>query len=555
VEETGGYLPGTFAAAVARLDYLKALGVTTLELLPVSEFNEVEMSPLDELEQLRGDEDVGRVRRVNVWGYVPLQAAAFAVMGRYGETVGSASYELKLLVRELHRRGMECVLDVVYNHVAGASCSLHFLDAEKEYFIVDENRNHSNISGCGNTTSPNAPCMTALVLESLRWLVTEYRVDGFRIDAAGVLAREVDGKPGGKGPFALLQAIAGDPVLSRRVKFIVEPWDAGDGVGSPNYLNGNYPLRTALEWNPDFGRAMRWFVFRGGDAEKGKEFARGFCKALRGSQRMYGSRPYGSAHSVNYLSCHDGFSLADSASYAKQTNVDGYADPTVCCHGAEGPTDDAEIVELRSRQLRNLVLASALARGIPMISQGCEGGISKGGNNNCYDVDGPPNWLSSDFETTPLTSFVRQALSFRRSRKELRGLDFYDDLEWRTRSGGVRNRPDSRSNHRKNAHPSRETGHGFVAWTVGDLYVAFNASSREVKAVLPSRSAAGVATETRLWRKVCDTFERAGGLYFRDVPSGDASRRENIVEEVSNPDEGTPSIRIVANSAVVYEWN
>jgi isoamylase len=512
-EDVAPHTPGTFAAAIKRLDYLRDLGVTAVQLMPIAEFNELERDPMDELRQLRrerGGADGEPTRTLNVWGYAPLQPAAFVPMGRYGATPTSSPEELKLLVQAMHARGMECLLDVVYNHVAGASCSLHFLGVSADYFLMDGK--HSNVSGCGNTLSANSPCMAALILDSLRWLTSEFRIDGFRIDAAGVLARDGAGKAMcGPAGSAVLTAIEGDPVLAGRVKLIVEPWDAGDGVGSPNFLMGKYPLRAALEWNPDFGRAVRRFLFRGDDGERGREYARAFCKAVRGSKAMYGGRPHGAAHSVNYLSCHDGFSLHDSASFAKRTNADGYEDPTTCNHGAEGPTTDARVNRLRARQLRNLMVALTVARGTPMLSQGCEAGLSKGGNNNCYDVDGAANWLARDVESSEFAAFTREALALRRTQQRLHGADFYDGLEWRAPSGRIRSRGSGR---RGGDGDVEAESAGFAGWTVGDLFVAFNAAGKRQAVTLPGRGGDGA------WRRLCDTAA-SDGAYFK--AGGDSS--------------------------------
>lgn len=402
--------------------------------------------------------------------------------------------------------------------------------------------------------SPNSPCMTSVILESLRWLVAEYRVDGFRIDAGGVLARNESGVPSTR-PTAVIAAIAADPVLAGR-KIIVEPWDAGDGIGSPNYLNGKYPLSTALEWNPDHGRALRRFIFHGG-----AEHARAFCKAIRGNRNAFSSRPHGAAHGVNYISCHDGFSLADYVSYNARTNADGYDDATSHNHGAEGSTADAKIVARRAAQMRNLTLALVLSRGTPMLSMGCETGISKGGNNNCYNIDGSANHLASNASESELTKFTRSALALRKRESCLRGIDFYLGLQWHTsdgvdreskkqyrrRSGAV----SGRKSHRQKSsgvfgsESSNRAEESLVCWTVGILFCVFNAGKAGVGVTLPD----GVEGKDT-WYLVCDTRDDSGRFFFEE-DLGVSGRRLSSTKTASPRSGETVFVR--GNSARVYK--
>lgn len=424
-------------------------------------------------------------------------------MGRYGATPMSSAVELKYFVQQTHLRGMECFLDVVYNHVSGASCSLHFLGVDKDYFILDKSGMHRNISGCGNTLSPNSVSVCQLVLESLRWWVTEYHVDGFRIDAAGVLVRDCNGNVS-LDRTTILDMIAVCPILST-VKFVVEPWDAGDAVRSPNFLIGSYPLRSSLEWFPDFGRAVRWFLLHGDEAGSRHQRAKAFCKAMRGQKAFFKGRPFGAAHGVNYLSCHDGFALFDSVAYARKVNEDGYEEPSNCNHGAEGATSDESICALRDRQMRNLTLALVLARGTPMLSQGCEDGRTKDGNSNCYDADDMRNWLERDAGSTTLARFTRRALQLRAQHPSLRGPDFYDNLRWVNLSGEERASSSHRPNRSSADACKRAECKPFVAWTVAkDLYIAFNASAQTEVACLPS-SCEGIEGCREEWYLLCDT--------------------------------------------------
>lgn len=524
-----GGVRGTFLALLARLPHLRALGVTAVQLLPISEFNEIECGVIDELTALRPCADG---RRINFWGYAPVQPAAFTPMARYGRTPVSAGAELKALVKALHAAGMECYLDLVYNHVAGPSCSLHFFDVKHDYFIPggEDAGAHSNVSGCGNTLAPDAPAMTELVLESLRWWVSEYHVDGFRLDAGGVFARDRLGKP--SRHTRVLEAITDDAML-KNVKLIVEPWDAGDGIGQPNFLNGKYPHGDRfMEWNPDYMRAVRRFIR--GDLGASQEFR----EALRGFPKHFHDRSLGACHSVNYIACHDGFCLADIVSYTRRTNEDGYDEPTTTNCGMEGPCTRPDVVELREKQMRNFLLTLALSRGVPMILQGDEVGVSKLGNNNSYDVDDGINYLPRPQDMTRksgLLEFARGAFALRRHFMALRGRDFFDAEAlcfcWHRRDGAVwwpdghglmngghsadwnggyacgEGADGARSKEETEAEDD-ETEEQFVAFTVGNgqehtwLYVAFNTAPRPARIRLPYRP---LEPEDCGWTCICNT--------------------------------------------------
>lgn len=548
--------PGTFAAAISRIKYLKSLGITAVQLLPISEFNELETSHTDELKGLRAENCCSarsRSGRINFWGYSPVQPAAFAPMNRYGTTVTSAPSELKAFVKALHSEGMECFLDVIYNHVAGPSCPLHFLDVHGAYFMhpPGEVNQHLNVSGCGNTLAPNRPAMQAIILDSLRWWVSEYHVDGFRLDAGGVLAREGDGHV--TSAPSVLRAIAEDPLLAN-VKLIVEPWDAGEAVESPNYLNGCYPYGDRfLEWNPDYMRVVRRFIR--GDAGS----SRAFCKALRGSSHMFRDRAWGSSHSVNFLSCHDGFCLADVVTYTERTNSDGLPGDTTCNYGVEGVTSDEAVNMVRARQVRNMILALSLSRGTPMLTQGDELFVSKHGNNNSYDEDSSINYLPADVtepsdpRSKELLQFTRDAFQMRRRIDVLRGTDFYDapgtEFCWYTSEGMSWNtvRHSRARVVKSNANCVPEsTKDEFVAFyarkqNAKALFAAFNASDRPRDLKLPLVDKTGMYS----WRLHCNTAA-SDGMYFR-VDNFDTHEPSNVASHCMEP-----------YTAVVYivdRWN
>lgn len=426
---------GSLESAAERAEYLGWLGVTAVQLMPIFEFAEAETGAVGGEEGMldtycgtnQSRAEVQR-RRGNCWGYSPL--SFFAPMNRYGNAdIAGGPQALKTFVRSMHAEGILVFLDVVYNHTSNASCALHFLGVQREYYL-DHNANatthngngdtrrpasqaskafaHCNFSGCGNTVSANTAHAQELIIQSLRHFVTEYHVDGFRIDAAGVLCRGLDGVPMKNPP--ILQRIAEDGVL-RGVRFIVEGWDAGDQAGSPNFLVGSFPHGAVFrEWNPVWRDAVRsFFKTQVSPASKSRTGCTGdavrtqFRRALTGFPNMYATA--GRVAPVNFISCHDGLSLADVVSYARRVNTDGYDEVSFNC-GLEGSSDvndddvyrdrdrDREsrfawqrirVRDTRCRTLRNLVLTLALSRGVPMLGQGDEIAFSKHGNSNAYN--------------------------------------------------------------------------------------------------------------------------------------------------------------------------
>lgn len=513
---------GTFAAARAVVPYFKWLGVTAVQLMPIFEFSEVESALWDRGEhgQLMGEV---QERRGNMWGYSPV--SWFCPMNRYAREMGGGAAELKEFVRALHEVRIECFLDVVYNHSANACCAFHFLKVQPDYYIGRETNSgfeHSNLSGCGNTLSPNSPMMMDLLMESLRWFVTEYMIDGFRIDAAGILCRDQNGKPIRDPP--VITRMCADPVL-RNTKFIVEGWDAGDQVGSPNMLLGSehgFPRGDRFcEWNVEWKGAVRRYL-------KGEQdSSRAFCKALRGSAHLFGDgrgmqrcRPLGAGHGVNFVACHDGFCMLDVVSYEKRVNKDGYDEISFNC-GAEGETEDAEINATRARQLRNFFLILAISRGIPMISQGDELAFSKRGNSNTWNS---PHLYAGRLPDDPracdnaenIIQFAKRMFDLRRCLKQLRGADFFESLMWLNKCGMQRNsrRPAPtnvlKHNEGEKASSGCPTVDGFVAFRTHpdddgkSLYVGINNSLEIITACLP-RNNIGMC-----WEALVDTKEPDG---------------------------------------------
>ena len=391
-------LRGTFAGLSSSpvIGYLRSLGVTTLELLPVQAF-------VDERHLVaRGLH--------NYWGYNPI--STFALESRY-LTTGVLS-EFKTMVARLHEAGIEVILDVVYNHTGegnhlGPTLSLRGLDNLSYYRLTPGNlRYYENVTGTGNALNLSHPRVLQMVMDSLRYWVTEMHVDGFRFDLATVLAREVHGFDPGAG---FLDACRQDPVLAR-TKLIAEPWD----VGPDGYQLGRFPPGWA-EWNDRYRDTTRRF-WRGDEGMLPELAAR-----LSGSSDLFERRGRRPSASINFITAHDGFTLNDLVSYAHKHNAangednrDGHTENYSSNFGIEGPTDDPHVQAQRQRQQRNLLATLLLSQGTPMLLAGDEFGHSQHGNNNAYCQDTPISWLSWPQPGTPqarLTDFVRRLLLLR----------------------------------------------------------------------------------------------------------------------------------------------
>jgi isoamylase len=401
--------PGTFAGLTEKIGYLRDLGVNCVELMPVFEF--------DELDNGRRNPLTGEPL-CNYWGYSPL--GFFAPKAGYAATGGRAMQadEFKNMVKQLHKAGIEVVLDVVFNHTAegnelGPTLSFRGLDNGTYYMLTPEGF-YYNFSGTGNTLNCNHPVVRGFILDCLRYWAAEYHVDGFRFDLAAILGRSPDGSVLANPP--VLETLAHDPVL-RDCKLIAEAWDAAGlyQVGSfPDYLRWS-------EWNGRYRDTLRKFI-KGDMGTAGDMAAR-----LTGSADLYGRR--GVTASVNFVTAHDGFTLADLVSYNGkhneangEDNRDGDNNNNSWNCGREGPTDDADIVALRMRQARNALLILLFSWGIPMLLGGDEAGRSQQGNNNAYCQDGPVSWFDWDLtgRHADLVRFVRCAVAFRRAHPALR---------------------------------------------------------------------------------------------------------------------------------------
>ncbi len=402
-------LRGTYAglACAPVVDHFKRLGVTTIELMPVHSF-------LDDRHL------VERGLR-NYWGYNTI--GFFAPDHRYSAS-GKVG-EFKTMVRTLHEAGIEVLLDVVYNHTAegnelGPTLAFRGIDNAAYYRLApDSPRHYQDFTGCGNTLDMQHPRVLQMLMDSLRYWVTEMHVDGFRFDLASALARELHAVDRLSAFFDILRQ---DPVLSR-VKLIAEPWDLGAG----GYQVGNFPVGWA-EWNDKYRDTMRAY-WKGEGGVIGE-----FAQRLTGSSDLYnrsGRRPYAS---INFVAAHDGFTLADLVSYNDkhneangEDNRDGHNHNLSWNCGAEGPTDDAEVRALRARQQRNFIATLLLSQGVPMLLAGDEFGRSQAGNNNAYCQDNPVSWLdwppSADRST--LLAFTRRLTALRAAHPVFRRRDFF----------------------------------------------------------------------------------------------------------------------------------
>jgi glycogen operon protein len=406
------------------LDHLKALGVTAVELMPVHQF--VHDYRLDEL-GLR-----------NYWGYNSIAYLAphneYAVYGRRGQQV----QEFKQMVKTLHKEGIEVILDVVYNHTAegndaGPMLSLKGIDNAAYYRLdPDDRRRYVDYTGTGNSLNMRHPHVLQLIMDSLRYWVTEMHVDGFRFDLAATLARELHDVDKLSSFFDLIQQ---DPIVSQ-VKLIAEPWDVGEG----GYQVGNFPPLWS-EWNGKYRDEVRDF-WRGADhsvAEFGFRFT--------GSSDLYqpnGRTPYAS---INFVTCHDGFTLDDLVSYNDkhneangEDNNDGTSDNRSWNCGVEGPTDDDAVSALRRRQRRNLLATLMLSQGVPMLLGGDELGRTQQGNNNAYCQDNEISWFDWSRKDQDLVEFVRRLIALRLAHPVFRRREFFqgrpiqgesiDDIGW-----------------------------------------------------------------------------------------------------------------------------
>lgn len=387
---------GSYRGLIEKIPYLVDLGVTAVELLPVYQY--------DKFDALPGKE--------NYWGYCPM--SFFAVHEAYSsdKSIMGPLDEFRDMVKALHRNGIEVILDVVYNHTsegdANGPCYCFKGYDKRSYYIMNDQGDYYNYSGCGNTLNANNPIVRSLILDSLIFWKEEMHVDGFRFDLASILARDADGTPLKNAP-ALLDIDRNCRLAD--AKIIAEPWDAG-GL----YQLGNISGSKWREWNGQFRDDVRSFMR--GDSNSIKKFV----LRLIGSPDIYNEREIDPQKSINFITCHDGFTLNDLVSYSYKHNLDngemgrdGNNDNYSTNYGIEGPTDDEHLNELRLRQCKNMLALTVLSMGTPMILMGDEILRTQNGNNNAYCQDNELSWMNWDLDKRQeeMHAFTRQMIKRR----------------------------------------------------------------------------------------------------------------------------------------------
>ncbi|MEV6331031.1 glycogen debranching protein GlgX [Streptomyces sp. NPDC051909] len=503
-------LRGTYAglAHPAVINHLKELGVTALELMPVHQFV--------------NDHRLADAGLSNYWGYNTIgffaPHNAYASWGDRGQQV----LEFKSAVRALHQAGIEVILDVVYNHTAegnhlGPTLSFRGLDNPSYYRLGDDPRYYTDTTGTGNSLLMRSPHVLQMIMDSLRYWVTEMHVDGFRFDLAATLARQFHEVDRLSSFFDLVQQ---DPVVSQ-VKLIAEPWDLGEG----GYQVGNFPPQWA-EWNGKYRDCVR-DLWRGEPRTLAE-----FASRLTGSSDLYqddGRRPLAS---VNFVTCHDGFTLRDLVSYNDKHNEangegnrDGESHNRSWNCGAEGDTDDIGIRELRQRQMRNFLATLMLSQGVPMLAHGDEFGRTQSGNNNAYCQDSEISWVrwpkpGSEPEST-LLGFTRAMVRLRREHPVFRRRRFFHgrpvegthdeltDIAWFTPEGVEMTARDWQAAHAQaltvflNGNAISEPGTQGERISDDSFLLMFNASSQELEFEVPD-------SHGECWKVVVDTSHPEG---------------------------------------------
>jgi isoamylase len=477
--------PGTFRGVIEKIPYLKELGVTALELLPVQEF--------DELANTGRNPRTGE-RLQNYWGYDTI--SFFAPKSRYSSSgsLGEQVTEFKEMVRALHGAGIECILDIVFNHTAegdetGPTLCFRGWD-NSIYYMLDEKdpRQHRNFTGCGNTMNCNHPIVRTLIMDCLRYWVVEMHVDGFRFDLGSVLGRDTEGKLMENPP--ILERIAEDPVL-RHTKIIAEAWDAAGA-----YQVGWFPGGRWAEWNDRFRDDVREF-WRGDPGCVARLATR-----LAGSSDLYlrdGRKPF---HSINFVTSHDGFTLNDLVSYAEKHNEengedgeDGFGKNLGANYGAEGVTEDPRIEEIRNRQVKNFLATLLLSLGTPMLLGGDEMRRTQRGNNNPWCQNNEISWYDWRLldRHADIHRFCSQAIAFRKRHHAFLRPEFWNgrdasrnaipDISWFNEAGEPADwSPDSRSlallidGNKADIDADRDDN---------DFFIMYNASEEEALFTLP----------------------------------------------------------------------
>lgn len=496
--EDGVKHPGTYRGVIEKIPYLKELGITSLELLPIQEFNERELFTVN---------PETKEPLVNYWGYSTV--AFFAPKGSYSSDrrPGAQVAEFKEMVRELHKAGIEVILDIVFNHTAegselGPTFSFRGLD-NSIYYILNENRRYyQNYSGCGNTMNCNHPVMRTFIIQCLQYWVMEMHVDGFRFDLGSILGRDQKGQLMENPPT--LERIAEDPILSG-TKIIAEAWDAGGA-----YQVGWFPGGRWAEWNDKYRDDVRRY-WRGDSGE-----TRHLATRLSGSSDLYlrdGRKPF---HSINFITSHDGFSLYDLVSYNSkhneqngEQNRDGGDNNNSYNYGVEGFTLDPAIQKIREQQIKNFIATMMISTGTPMILGGDEIARTQGGNNNAYCQDNKVSWYDWTLlkKNKNLFRFVREMIAFRLRHPGFMRPEFYTG-----RDGSYNAIPDISWFNEKAESPDWDNPGPCLAMRIdgshadikadkddNDFFIMFNSSLDPVTFTLAK------APENKTWFRAVDT--------------------------------------------------
>lgn len=515
-------IKGTYAALShpKSIEYLKKLGVNTIELMPVHQFV--------------ADHRLVEMGLTNYWGYNTIGFFAPDVRYSSSGTCGEQVWEFKQMIKDLHKEGFEVILDVVYNHTAegnemGPTLSFRGIDNTSYYRLSDEDpRYYIDYTGTGNTLNTVNPTILRLIMDSLRYWVLEMHVDGFRFDLAPVLAREFDDVDKWGSFFDVLHQ---DPVLSQ-VKLIAEPWDLGEN----GYHVGNFPAGW-MEWNAKYRDCMRDF-WKGED-----EMLPEFANRLTGSSDLYFDNWRTPTASINFITAHDGFTLKDLVSYNKkhneangEDNNDGENHNRSFNYGVEGPTNDEAINQVRKQQVRNFLSTLFLSQGVPMLVAGDELGRTQQGNNNAYCQDNEISWIDWENKDNELLEFTSKLIHFRKNHPVFCRKKWFKyqpikgkgvtDIEWFTMEGEEMSDEHWSSSFAKSLgiflygqgiRTVSETGEPVVD---DSFYIMFNSYHEPLPFRLPTPKWG------KKWQKVMDSFDAT----FNDENQGELLNAEEEFE-------------------------
>ncbi|MCF8055308.1 MAG: glycogen debranching protein GlgX [Desulfocapsa sp.] len=513
--------PGTYLGIIEKIPYLKRLGVTAVELMPVTEW--------DENDNFYSDPETGEKLK-NYWGYNPISFSA--LKSGFASDPHQHINEFKTMVRSLHQAGIEVILDMVYNHTGeggyqGNTSSFRGIDNPIFYLLDQHDHKYLNYSGCGNTFNCNHPVVRELIRQSLRYWVMEMHVDGFRFDLASILGRDSKGKALANAP--MIEMIAQDPIL-RDTKIIAEAWDAA-GL----YQVGSFSTDSRwAEWNGKFRDDVR--AFMAGHSNTVANLA----TRIAGSSDLYQTSSRSPCNSVNFITSHDGFTLYDLVSFEQKHNLkngednrDGDNHNISWNSGVEGASNDTKILELRYRRIRSMALILILSQGVPMITAGDEFGRSQGGNNNCWCQDNKTSWIDWNLTQSNkgLLRFFRKCLELRKTHLIFRRRIFFTqglgrEITWQSLTPGV----EDWSTH---CHTL-----AFLLQGNGiddDFFIMFNGQrAGTVSFTLPS-----LPGKKKIWNRIIDTAQPSP----YDFPS-----EKNVVKH-----NGGSTIRVQAMAAVVLQ--